>query len=60
MLTLPSLYNWQKFNNKMKEKKSQEYQSMEPEYVTGKINSRILEFFLRRFCRLIFSPSRKS
>ena len=47
-------------NNKMNEKRSQEYQSMDPEYVTGQINSRILELLLRRFCRLIFAPSRKS
>ena len=47
-------------NNKMNEKRSQKYQSMDPEYVTGKINSRILELLLRRFCRLIFAPSRKS
>ena len=60
MLTLPYSYNWQKFNNKMNEKRSQEYQSMDPEYVTGKINSRILELHLRWFCRLIFAPSRKS
>ena len=32
---------------------------MDPPYVTGKINSRILELFLRLFCRLIFAPSRK-
>ena len=48
-------YNWQKFNNKMNGRRSQEYQSMNPEYVTkehvtGQINSRILELFLRRFC----------
>ena len=49
-----------KVNNKMNEKRSQEYQSMDPEYVTGQINSRILELLLRQFCRLIFAPSRKS
>ena len=38
---------------KMNEKRSQEYQSMDPEYVTGQINSRILELLLRRFCCLI-------
>ena len=59
MLTFPYSYNWQKFNNKMNEKRSQEYQSMDPEYVTGQINSCILELLLRQFC-LIFSPSRKS
>ena len=30
-----------KVNNKINEKRSQEYQSMEPEYVTGQINSGI-------------------
>ena len=29
MLTLPYSYNWQKFNNKMNKKRSQEYQSMD-------------------------------
>ena len=29
-------------NNKMHEKRSHEYQSMDPEYVTGQINSRSL------------------
>ena len=47
-------------NNKMNEKRIQEYQSMDPEYVTGEINSRILELLLRQFCRLIFAPSQKS
>ena len=47
-------------NNKMNEKRSQEYQSMDPEYITEQINSRILELFLRRFCCLIFGPSQKS
>ena len=60
MLTFPYSYNWQKFNNKMNEKRSQEYQSMDPEYVTGQINSRILELLLRQFCCLIFAPSQKS
>ena len=46
-------------NNKMNEKRSQEYQSMDPEYVTGQINSRILELLLRRFCCLIFALSHK-
>ena len=49
-----------KVNNKMNEKRSQEYQSMDPEYVTGQINSHILELLLRRFCCLIFVPSQKS
>ena len=60
MLTFPYLYNWQNFNNKINEKRGQEYQSMDPEYVTGQINSRILELLLRRFCCLIFAPSEKS
>ena len=47
-------------NNKMNEKRSQEYQSMDPEYVTWQINSRILELLLRQFCCLIFAPSQKS
>ena len=47
-------------NNKMNEKRIQEYQSMDPEYVTGEINSRILELLLRQFCCLIFAPSQKS
>ena len=60
ILTLPYSYNWQKFSSKMNEKRSQEYQSMDPEYVIGQINSRILELLLRQFCCLIFAPSRKS
>ena len=52
MLTVSYSYNWQKFNNKMNEKRSQEYESMDPEYVTGSINSCILQLLLRRFCRL--------
>ena len=47
MSSLPYPYNWQKFNNNMNEKRSQEYQSMDPEYVTGYINSRILKLLLR-------------
>ena len=54
MLTLSHSYNWQKFNNNKNEKRSQEYQSMDPEYVTGQINSCFLELLLRRFCCLIF------
>ena len=46
-------------NNKMNEKRSQEYQSMDPEYVTEQINISVLELLLRRFC-LIFAPSQKS
>ena len=60
MLTFPYSYIWQKFNNKINEKRSQEYQSMDPEYLTGQINSRILELLLRQFCHLIFAPSQKS
>ena len=52
--------NWQKFNYKMNEKRSQEYQSMDPEYVTGKINTCIVEHLLRRFCCLTSAPSQKS
>ena len=33
---------------------------MDPEYVTGQINSHILEPLLRQFCRLIFPESQKS
>ena len=50
MLTLPYSYNWEKFNNKMNEKSSQEYQSMDPEYVNRKINSRIPQLLFRWFC----------
>ena len=57
MLTLPYPYNWQKFNNKVNEKRSQEYQIMDLEYVTGKINSCILELLLRQFFCMIFAPS---
>ena len=34
-------------NNKMNVKRSQEYQSMDSKYLTGQINSRILEVLLR-------------
>ena len=37
MLTVSYSCNWQKFKNKMNEKWSQEYQSMDPEYVTRQI-----------------------
>ena len=30
---------------------------MDPEYVTGQIDSHTLELLLRRFCRLILAPS---
>ena len=33
---------------------------MDPEYVIGQINSRILELLLRQFRHLIFAPSQKS
>ena len=59
MLAFPYSYNWQKFNNKINEKRSQEYQNMDPDYVTGQISSRILERLLRQFCCLIFAPSQK-
>ena len=49
-----------KVNNKMNEKISHEYQSIDPEYVNGKINRRILELLLTQFCCLIFAPSQKS
>ena len=42
-------------NHKMNEKRSQEYQTMDPEYVTRQINGYILELLLRRFCYLIFA-----
>ena len=42
-------------NNKVNEKRSQEFQNMDPEYVTKQINSRILELLLRQFCCLIFA-----
>ena len=58
MLTFPYSYNQTNVNNnKMNEKRSQEYQSMDPQYVTGQINSCILELLLRQFCCLIFAPS---
>ena len=41
-------------------KKTQDYQSMDPEYVTGQIISWILELLLRQFCHMIFAPSWKS
>ena len=34
-------------NNKMNEKRREEYHSMDPEYVIGQINSHILELLLR-------------
>ena len=44
----------------MNEKRRQEYQSMDPDYVTGQINSRILELLLRQFSCMVFAPSQKS
>ena len=41
LLTLPYLYNWLNFNKKMNEKRNQEYQSVDPEYLTGQINSHL-------------------
>ena len=38
-----------KVNNKMNEKRSQEYQSMDTEYITGQINSRFSVFFWEDF-----------
>ena len=45
MLTLPYSYNWQKFNNKMNKKRSQVYQSMDLEYVTGRLIAVFWSFF---------------
>ena len=42
------------------QKRSQEHESMDSEYITGQKNSRILELLLTRFCCLIFAPSQKS
>ena len=33
---------------------------MDPEYVTGRINSSVLELLLGQFYRFIFAPFRKS
>ena len=46
-------------NHKMNEKRNQVYQSMDPEYVTGQINSHNWKLLLRRFCCLNFVPSQK-
>ena len=45
-----------KVNFKMNGKRSQKYQGMDHEYVTGLINSHVLDL-LRKFCCLIFVPS---
>ena len=47
-------------NNKTNKKRSQEYQSIDPEYVTGQINHRILELLLRQLCYLVFALTQKS
>ena len=59
MLILPSLFIQLAKFQQNEWKRSQEYQSMDPEYVTEQINSCILEFLLRRFCSLILAPSQK-
>ena len=41
-------------------KRRQEYQSVDPEYVTSQINSHILELSLRQICCLIFALTQKS
>ena len=46
--TLLDLYNWQKFN-KVNGKSSYGYQSMDPEYVTGKLIVVFWRFFLDDF-----------
>ena len=57
MLTLPYLYNWKKFNNKMNEKKKPGVSECgDPEYKTKQINTHILKFLLRQFFCLIFAP----
>ena len=53
----PSLFI--QFAKVQQQKRIQEYQSMGPEFGTGKINCRILELLLRQFCSLIFVPPRK-
>ena len=57
MLILPYSCKWQKFSNKMSEKKKPgvtEYGH--PEYVTRENIIRILELLLRQFYCLIFAP----
>ena len=49
MLALPFSHNWQKSNNKVNEKRSQEYQNVDPGYITGQINIPILELFWDNF-----------
>ena len=43
----------------MNEKKAQGYRSVGAEYVTGEINSLILQLLFRQFYRLIFAPPLK-
>ena len=50
----------QQQNEWKKKSRVSELPSMDPEYVTGQINSYILEPLLRLFILLIFAPSRKS
>ena len=47
-------------NHKMNEKRNHGYQTMDPEYVTGQINSLTLDLLLRQFCCLTLAPSQKS
>ena len=44
----------------MNEKRNHGYQTMDPEYVTGQINSLTLDLLLRQFCCLTLAPSQKS
>ena len=61
ILTFPWSYNWKKFKQPQNEwKKKPGISQHGPDYVTGQINSRILELLLRRFCCLIFALSQKS
>ena len=53
-VNLPLFIPLAKVNNKMNEKRSQVYQSMDPEYVTGQINNCILVLLLRQFSCWIF------
>ena len=59
MLTFPYSYNWKKLTTTTKWMKKKSH-SMNPEYVTEKINSRILELFLQQFCCMSFALSQKS
>ena len=44
----------------MNEKNPKRYQRVGAEYVTGEINSLILQLLFRQFYRLIFAPPQKS